>query len=162
MHPFIEGHVGGSVTVRVILPRASLEFFAQMDTHSRRPKYCIYRLFIRNIIIRNFCSFIMRCSELRWMTNATQYPGPEYWVEEHDLFIGAWTLLLGLWAACEILHPAIWTLRQVNNNFGDLGTHWGFAFMDIHLLSGDFNGRRGPVKRIKNREEMEENSPSCT
>ena len=25
--------------------------------------------------------------------------------------------------ACESLHPAIWTLRQVNNNFGDLGTH---------------------------------------
>ena len=25
--------------------------------------------------------------------------------------------------ACESLHRAIWTLRQVNNNFGDLGTH---------------------------------------
>jgi len=60
------------------------------------------------------------------------------------------------------LHPAIWTLRQVNNNFGDLGTHWGFAFMDIHLLSDGFNESRGPVKRMKNGKEMEENSPSCT
>lgn len=78
----------------------------------------------------------MRCSGLRWMTNAAQYPGSKYWEEEHDLFIRAWTPLLGLWAAYEILRPVICTLTQVNK-FEDLGILWGFADMDIHLLSGD-------------------------
>lgn len=160
MHPFFEGQVGGSVTVRAIQPRANLEFFVQLYIYPRSLKCCIQSVH-KEYIIRNFCSFIMRCLGLRWMTNATQYPVPEYWEEVYDLFIGAWTPLLGLWSACEILHPAICTLRQVNNNFGDLGTLWGSAFMDIHLLSGDFNGRTGPVRTMKNREEMKGNSPSC-
>lgn len=86
------------------------------------------------------------------MTNATQYPVPEYRKEVYDLFTGARTPLQGLWSACEILHPAICTLRQVNNNFRDLGTLLGSVFMDIHLLSGDFNGRTGSVRTMKNRE----------
>lgn len=42
MHPFIEGQVGGSVTVGVTQPTASLEFFAQMYMYLRSPKCCIW------------------------------------------------------------------------------------------------------------------------
>lgn len=50
MHPFIEGQVGGSVTVKAILPRASIEFLAQMYIYPRSPKYYIQAVHKENII----------------------------------------------------------------------------------------------------------------
>lgn len=140
MHSFIEGQVGGSVTVRAILPRASIEFLAQMYIYPRSPK-CYVQAVHKERIIRHFCRFVTGWSGLRWMTNAAQDAMPEYWEEKHDLFIRAWTPLLGLWAACEILHPpsALWdgltTTLETLEPFGDLLPWTSICFL-VTLMRG--------------------------